>query len=330
MKQYKISTKIKLLGAMLIIMIFTVISSTIYLNQKNTKDSLTINISGKQRMLTQKITKNIFYLNQTKGTNFAQLDKAVSNFEYGLDTLKNGNDLLGISNAPTDKIRNQIAKIIVLWNSFKNNINNFKSGLINENNKLTTVSMKYIAVSNNELLEEVDHLVTLFTQYAESKTNFIKNFQYIALGILVFIIIYSILQLKTIEIHAREFIEKSKLIANTDIDSHFEPINVEAESEIIEAADNINCFINKLNSAMEHSSIAVEQSKNASIKLEELTDEFDTIITEMEDSSLISNQLDKSEDIALESTENLIKTTKKLQELKKELDHLLISCKTVK
>ena len=78
---------------------------------------------------------------------------------------------------------------------------------------------------------------------------------------------------------------------------------------------------------MEYSSSAVEQSKNASIKLEELTDEFDNIISEMEDSSSIFNQLDKSEDMALDSTENLIQSTKKLQELKKELDSLIISCK---
>ena len=78
---------------------------------------------------------------------------------------------------------------------------------------------------------------------------------------------------------------------------------------------------------MEYSSSAVEQSKNASIKLEELTDEFDGIINEMENSSTIINQLDKSEDIALDSTENLLKTTKKLQELKKELDGLILTCK---
>ena len=56
----------------------------------------------------------------------------------------------------------------------------------------------------------------------------------------------------------------------------------EAEKEIIEASDTINCFISKLNSAMDYSSSAIEQSQNASIKLEEITDEFDEIIEELE------------------------------------------------
>jgi len=330
MKNYNISTKIRILGAILVVTMFTVIFSTIFLNHKISKDSLTINIAGKQRMLTQKITKNIYHINQSKNANFADLDKAVSSFEFGLNTLKDGNKLLGIANAPTVDIKNQIANVIVLWNSFKKNIEQFKSAVIHNNLKEKSVSMNYITISNNELLLEVDNIVTLFTKHSEDKTDYIKKFQYIAMAILLLLVIYSLLQLKEIEVHAKEFIEKSKQIANADLDSHFEPINVEAESEIVEAADNINCFIDKLNSAMQYSSSAVEQSKNASIKLEELTDEFDGIISEMEDSSMIFSQLDKSEDIALDSTENLLKTTKKLQELKKELDSLILTCKVDK
>jgi nitrate/nitrite-specific signal transduction histidine kinase len=330
MKNYNISTKIKILGAILIVTMFTVIFSTIYLNKKTSKDSLTINIAGKQRMLTQKITKNIYHINQSKDANFVDLDKAVSSFEFGLNTLKDGNKLLEITDAPTPDIRNQISNIIVLWNSFKKNIEEFKSGVINNNQSLKSASMRYVIVSNDELLLEVDKLVTLFTKHSERKTDYIKKFQYIAMAILLLLVVYSIMQLKEIEVHAREFIEKSKQIANADLDSRFEPINVEAESEIVEAADNINCFIDKLNSAMEYSSSAVEQSKNASIKLEELTDEFDGIINEMENSSAIFNQLDKSEDMALDSTENLMQTTKKLQELKKELDSLILTCKVDK
>lgn len=327
MKNYNISTKIRILGAILVVTMFTVIFSTIFLNNKMSKDSLTINIAGKQRMLTQKITKNIYYINQINEVNFVDLDKAVSSFEFGLDTLTDGNKLLGIADAPTTDIKNQISEIVVLWNSFKKNIDQFKNAVINKNDNLKVASMRYIIVSNDELLFEVDNLVTLFTKHSETKTDFIKKFQYIAMAILLLLVIYSLLQLKKIEIHAKDFIEKSKQIANADIDSHFEPINVEAESEIEEAADNINCFIDKLNSAMEYSSSAVEQSKNASIKLEELTDEFDGIINEMENSSAIYSQLDKSEDIALDSTENLLQSTKKLQELKKELDSLILTCK---
>ena len=59
MKENTISNKIKSIGIFFIILMISIIISTIYLNEKNKKDSLVINIAGKQRMLTQKIAKNI-------------------------------------------------------------------------------------------------------------------------------------------------------------------------------------------------------------------------------------------------------------------------------
>ena len=92
----RISTKIKILGAGLIFTILSLIVLTIYLNQKNTKDSLIINIAGKERMLTQKISKNIFYLYNQRELDFNELDNAVEEFIHILDSLKNGDELRGI------------------------------------------------------------------------------------------------------------------------------------------------------------------------------------------------------------------------------------------
>ena len=78
---------------------------------------------------------------------------------------------------------------------------------------------------------------------------------------------------------------------------------------------------------MDYSSLAVKQSQNASLKLEEITDEFDKILSNLNQSNEISIHLNKSEDMVIETTENLISSTKKLEELKAELDKLLIVCK---
>ena len=61
--------------------------------------------------------------------------------------------------------------------------------------------------------------------------------------------------------------------------------------------------------------------------LEEISDEFDVILHELNNSAEISKHLDKSEGIVIQTQEDLIKSTKKLQELKNELDKLLNSCK---
>lgn len=59
-KTAAISNKIKTIGLLFVILMSSVIATTIYLNAKNEKDALIINIAGKQRMLTQKYQKMYF------------------------------------------------------------------------------------------------------------------------------------------------------------------------------------------------------------------------------------------------------------------------------
>jgi len=214
-----------------------------------------------------------------------------------------------------------------LWSLFSNNTNEFKNALlINDVEKINSLII-YYTITNNKLLEEVDKIVTLYTLYIETKNAFIKNFQSISFVLLIIFAIYSIVQLRQIEAHAMELIKKSKQISQGDFEN-LEPMNINSEKEFIEIADNLNCFINKVSSAMNYSQNALEQSKLASLKLENLTDEFSLIIEELEHNGEISKYLDKSEDIVIESTEELLKTTKKLQALKNELDILLMNCKS--
>ena len=329
MKENTITNKIKLIGIFFIILMTSIIITTIYLNEKNKKDALLINIVGKQRMLTQKISKNIFYLYQNNESN-KELDEAIIEFIYNLNSLKNGNTLIGIFKAPTNDIINQILKVEALWNEFYKNTNDFKKNLNKRNSSnelLLETIVRSVYNTNNVLLNEVDVLVSMYTVYTEEKTDYIRYIQYLFALIILILISYSFSQLKTMEANAKKFFEFSKQLTQNTDDKPLEPIKIEAEKEIVEATDTINCFINKINSAMVYSANAVEQSRNASIKLEEITDEFDIIINELTNSTEISKQLDRSEGIAIQTQEELINSTKKLQELKKELDILLNSCK---
>jgi hypothetical protein len=329
MKTNTISSKIKIIGILFIILMTSIIITTIYLNEKNKKDALVINIAGKERMLTQKISKNIFYLYRDNNINFTELDTATVEFIYNLNSLKNGNDLTGIQKAPTDLIANQISKVDILWNTFYLNINDFKKEIINKNlsnDDILQNIIKSVYLTNTTLLNEVDKLVSMYTQYSEEKTDYIRYIQYIFGLIIILLMLYSFSQLRAMEANAKKFFEFSKKLVQSSDNTHLEPIKIEAEIEIVEASDTINCFISKLNSAMDYSSVAIEQSRNASIKLEEITDEFNETINNLKHSNEISNKLDKSEDMVIQSHEDLINTTKKLQLLKNELDILLKTC----
>ena len=328
----KISTKIKLIGALIVTLTFGIISSTIYLNQKNKKDALVINIAGKQRMLSQKISKNIFYFckNQNR-KDFIELDGAVEEFIYNLDMLFNGSKSKEIYKVPTKEIEQQLIKVGLLWETFNKNIETFRKILgsdldMDYEKSLISVS-NVIYKSNIVLLNETDRTVSMYTKYSEKKTQYLQNFQYGAMLLLFLLVIYALRQLKEIERHANEFLENSKKIIESQAENKpIEYIEIEAESEIEEATDTLNCFINKINSAMDYSAQAVEKSQKASEKLEEITDAFDKIIDDIHDSAKISSQLSKSEDIAIQSAEDLLHTTKKLENLKKELDKLLKTC----
>jgi nitrate/nitrite-specific signal transduction histidine kinase len=331
-KSNKISTKIKILGALLIFLMASVIATTIYLNQQNIKDALLINIAGKQRMLTQKIAKNIFYTYYTSTQDFYELNTACDEFIDGLNTLKHGNQNKGILVVPKHEISDQLLEVGKLWENFYKDVQDFKHYKSSENKQELEKIVASIYNNNTTLLNNVDKLVSMYTNYSEDKTNFIKSFQYSSGGILFLVFLYSLLQLKAIESHVDSFMQYSKMILNNEDISRLTPLKLEAESEseIVEVSDTINCFIKKINSAVEYSNEALLQSQKASSKLEELTDEFDTIIDELKDASLISKHLNNSEDIVIESTEGLINSTKKLANLKNELDKLIKSCQELK
>ncbi len=325
-----IRSKIQVIGAFFVMLLIMIVGTTIYLNAKNKKDALIINIAGKERMLTQRISKNIFYLYHNNSKDTTELDSAIEEFTYNLKSLKNGNKLIGITEAPTEKISTQIAKIEVLWNNFFNNAQKFKDILIirhlDQNELIIQSTVNSVYNTNNNLLQEVDNLVTMYTIHSENKREYIKYFQYGFGLIILLLILYSLSQLRRMENNANKFFEYSQQLIHSDVD-HLEPIQIDAETEILQATDTLNCFINKVNSAMDDSAEAIEHSKNASVKLEEITDEFDKVIDELHNSTDISKQLDKSEDMVIESTEELINSTQKLQELKTELDKLVLSCK---
>ncbi|WP_294961960.1 type IV pili methyl-accepting chemotaxis transducer N-terminal domain-containing protein [Sulfurimonas sp.] len=329
-KATSISTKIKVLGALLIVLMLSVIATTIYLNQQNEKDALIINIAGKQRMLTQKMSKNVFYIHYSSNKDFYELNSAIDEFIKGLNTLRHGDSDKNISPVPTYKISLQQIEINKLWEHFYENIQNFKLYTTSDLNRKVELEeiITSIYMDNTILLDNVDKLVTMYTDYSEDKTNFIKTFQYTAGIILIILFLYSLLQLRSIESHVDAFMQYSRMLINNEDISNLKPLQLEdaSETEIVEVSDTINCFIQKVNTAMDYSNGALLQSEKAASKLEELTDEFDSIIDELKDKSLVHKHLNNSEDIVIESTEELMNSTKKLSNLKRELEKLTKSC----
>ena len=325
MKKSNISTKIKVIGILFALLMTSIIATTIYLNNKNEKDAMIINIAGKQRMLTQNISKNIFYLYSNPKSSQNELDSSIEEFIYNLESLKGGNSLSKLKESPNIQIDRQMLQIEYLWSIFYQNIVKFKELIQNNTNQKELQNIVNIIYETNpELLYEVDALVSLHTINSEQKIRFLKNSQYFFAILILFLIIYSFLELKTMEKNALKFIEESKKVMEQNFEEPLKPIKIEAEGELIEASNIFNRFLNKINSAIIDSNSALEQSKNASYKLEEISNEFDEIISELQNKSEISKQLNKSEDIAIQTQEQLLHSSKRLNELKNELEKIIL------
>ena len=325
MKKSNISTKIKVIGILFALLMTSIIATTIYLNNKNEKDAMIINIAGKQRMLTQNISKNIFYLYLNPKSSQNELDSSIEEFIYNLESLKGGNSLGKLKEAPNIQIDRQMLQIEYLWSIFYQNIVKFKELIQNNTNQkeLQNIVNK-IYETNPELLYEVDALVSLHTINSEQKIRFLKNSQYFFAILILFLIIYSFLELKTMEKNALRFLEESKKVMEQNFEEPLKPLKIEAEGELIEASNIFNRFLNKINSAIIDSNSALEQSKNASYKLEEISNEFDEIISELQNKNEISKQLNRSEDIAIQTQEQLLHSSKRLNELKNELEKIIL------
>ena len=325
MKKSNISTKIKVIGILFALLMTSIIATTIYLNNKNEKDAMIINIAGKQRMLTQNISKNIFYLYSNPKSSQNELDTSIEEFIYNLESLKGGNSLGKLKEAPNIQIDRQMLQIEYLWSIFYQNIVKFKELIHNNTNQKELQNIVNIIYETNpELLYEVDALVSLHTINSEQKIRFLKNSQYFFAILILFLIIYSFLELKTMEKNALRFLEESKKVMEQNFEEPLKPLKIEAEGELIEASNIFNRFLNKINSAIIDSNSALEQSKNASYKLEEISNEFDEIINEIQNKSEISKQLNKSEDIAIQTQEQLLHSSKRLNELKNELEKIIL------
>ena len=325
MKKSNISTKIKVIGILFPLLMTSIIATTIYLNNKNEKDAMIINIAGKQRMLTQNISKNIFYLYLNPKSSQNELDTSIEEFIYNLESLKGGNSLSKLKESPNIQIDRQMLQIEYLWSIFYQNIVKFKELIQNNSNKQELQNIVNIIYETNpELLYEVDALVSLHTINSEQKIRFLKNSQYFFAILILFLIIYSFLELKTMEKNALRFLEESKKVMEQNFEEPLKPLKIEAEGELVEASNIFNRFLNKINSAIIDSNSALEQSKNASYKLEEITNEFDEIINEIQNKSEISKQLNKSEDIAIQTQEQLLHSSKRLNELKSELEKIIL------
>ena len=102
-----------------------------------------------------------------------------------------------------------------------------------------------------------------------------------------------------------------------------EPIKVNNNSaELLEASNNFNFLVDKINTSVKYSSDSIEHSYKSLEFVENNINDLLELLSVMDDEG-IDKELTKKEDALIQSLEELTSSTLKLQDLKEDLDNLI-------
>jgi two-component system, NarL family, sensor histidine kinase DegS len=256
------------LFALLTIAVTVVLSQLLIQYNLNNQlsDSRIINVSGKQRMLSQKLTKEVLILNFITDTlqkkqKINQINETISLWKFNHYALENGNDSLGFPAKKTPAI----AK---LFNDIKPNFNNIikastqflenKKRNINPNEDKKLVQ----AILDNEgnFLSKMNQIVSEYEHNALKKVTLQRNTEY---AILVFTLLILLLEFLFIFKPTNKKIENlvSKLLS-----SQKKALKLAYDTEIIsEIKENSVKELKSLNYAMENTLLYCRVATDGSV-----------------------------------------------------------------
>jgi len=317
-------TKIKIVAILVFILSIALALLSSYISDENRVNNKVLDTINAQKAFTQEISKNIFYIYKNKDASTQQLDDSIKKF---LNNLKNRDEILN----PIDSvsIKNKSDEIVLLWNKFYRYVQNFRDERKMVSAYSTILLEKVvndIYNTNIKLVMEFNKLIKMHNEYFKKTLNSYKNLQYFLFIVLVFLLLYLFTQLNNVIAFMQKFIHTSKNIISNSSIKELEPINVHNNSgELLEASNNFNFLVDKINNSIKYSSDSIEHSYKSLAHIESNIEDFLELLSAMDEDESIDKELTKKEDALIQSLEELTSSTLKLENLKSDLDNLVSS-----
>lgn len=310
----KITTQIKLIGLSLSIIAIALVLLTIFLNQKSKHDSNVVNIAGKERMLTQKMAKELFLGMNNK----SEFEAAKTEFLSNLNNLIDGSSQNGITPPPTEKIKEKLLLIKQKSDEFLSLSNMFAMDSQDE------LLKEKIYASNNALLAMIDETVREYTVEFEAKRERLEALQYIG-GLLILLATFmSVYLTKKIERKFDKFLVETKEIGSMRCDdAENEDETASNEGELEQAKYELKNFMAKVEKVVSKAEAALNESKNAIAELESSAKLMENRLASDEIDEKTKKEMelyiDKSEDLTITSLEDIAGTKEMLQNFRNSL-----------
>lgn len=286
--KHKLSLSIYVVG---LIVLANFLMTWYVINQKK-DDAVVINLAGRQRMLSQKITKELFYyrsLSTSNKTDIESLERSrklikdtIQIFDQTLKALKDsGKAPLSFDLATTkyrqipkaqDEAYAQLEKVSGLWSKFQKNI----LAALNHKEKAST-SFAWVWSNNIPLLKELNKVVTILQIQLETKVQnllWVQLLGTILAGLSIFIGIATVSYIMKYIQKATVQLQDSSSTVSTEINE----LN-QSTVTLSEATRDIASSIQQTSASLEQIKRMVEQnseySKSSVLHAQEMRDSSD-------------------------------------------------------
>ncbi len=343
----KVRTKISLITGGLALIIVMMFLATWWVTNSQKDDGAGINMAGRQRMLSQKMTKEILAgISTTESKVREDSFKSAKNSMRVFDTTLNGliaggkiplslsaADNTFFSSPPADgNAAKLLREVQSLWKNFQGKMNTILSGAPSAEKDLI-----WIRTNNTKLLTAMNKAVVQMQKDAESSVTFLLTLQFCGLLTAIVFVIIGVIVIQKLISRLNKITEFAAVIGNGDLSS---TSGIAGNDEIGQIGSNLDTMSENLNTMFSEVSensrslnelstsladIAVEMSErahatsdistNVAASAEEMSANMNTVAAATEEASTNITLVSTATDEMTSTISEIVKNTSKAQKI---------------
>ena len=177
------------LALLLLVNIVTIAATFITLARQG-RDSAYVDVAGRQRMLSQKMTKEVLLYLATRDKAWQkQLSKTRDLFEKSLFALRDGSNEMGLAPTRDPLVLKEIDGLLSKWRKFQRNLETVLSAGLDSPE--VTMAVSYLKNHNMALLKQANAVTQAYKKMAIGGVSKLKAFQVIMLCLSVVVFAFS-------------------------------------------------------------------------------------------------------------------------------------------
>lgn len=256
--------------------------STTFVSSKQADDGLNINLAGRQRMLSQKMSKEALMYSQSvsRGANAAELERnaervraSMEVFATTLAALKDGGEapldvdqteFASLSGATSSRIAAQLGVVQAKWEPFAANIERVLTS-----GGADTAAMDYVMENNGDILASMNAAVTMMQADADARVTQLLVLQLALLVLGLGLVAYGWLSIRrSVARPLQDLANVAEHLAEGKLDADIPKQDV---AELAELAGSFDRMRNELNTTITNLEATARQNAGLAKEAEEAT-----------------------------------------------------------